>query len=51
LTAAAAAVILADVLFGSPTKDRLASPEVRPAVKEATLAALSEWAAANVRAR
>ncbi|HVV84240.1 MAG TPA: ATP-binding protein [Kofleriaceae bacterium] len=43
---AAVAVVKADVKFGNPTRDRLATPEVRAPVAAATLRALSAWEAA-----
>lgn len=42
---AAVAVVLADVTFGNPRKDRLVSVEVRAPVAEATRRALEAWAA------
>jgi DNA gyrase/topoisomerase IV subunit B len=42
---AAVSVVLADVILGSPRKDRLDSPQARPAVAAATEAALQRWAA------
>lgn len=38
---AAVSVVLADVIFGSPSHDRLASPEARPAVAAAIRLALA----------
>jgi DNA gyrase subunit B len=43
---AAVAVILSDVKFGSPVRDKLVTPAARPAVKQVTMAALRAWAAA-----
>lgn len=43
---AAVAVILSDVKWGSPVKDKLVTPEARAAVKQVTMAALRAWAAA-----
>ncbi|MDC0670123.1 ATP-binding protein [Nannocystis radixulma] len=43
---AAVAVVLVDVTWGSPIRDRMTSPEARPAVRRATEAALAAWAAA-----
>lgn len=54
---AALALVLSDVTWGSPIKDRLITPAARPAVKQVTLAALKAWtaahpeAAASIRAR
>lgn len=47
---AAVAVVLADVRYGNPTKDKLTSAAAKPAVKAATLAALQAWAARNPEA-
>jgi DNA gyrase subunit B len=47
---AAVAVILADVKWGNPTKDRLDSPEARAPVAEATRLALARWAEAHPEA-
>lgn len=44
---AAVSVILADVIYGSPTKDRLDTPEARKPVSEATQKALAAWALAH----
>jgi DNA gyrase/topoisomerase IV subunit B len=44
---AAVSVILADVIYGSPTKDRLDTPEAREPVAEATQKALAAWAIAH----
>jgi len=41
---AGVSVILADVIFGNPTRDRLDTPAARPAVAAATQAALAAWA-------
>lgn len=41
---AAVAVVLSDVKWGTPRRDRLASPEVRAPVAEATQRALACWA-------
>lgn len=41
---AAVSVVLADVIYGDPTKDRLDSPEARQPVSEATQKALAAWA-------
>lgn len=43
---AAVSVMLADVKFGNPTRDRLDSPEAREPVATATKRALEAWAAA-----
>jgi DNA gyrase subunit B len=43
---AAVAVILSDVRMGSPTRDKLITPAARAAVEQATIAALTDWAAA-----
>jgi DNA gyrase subunit B len=40
-------VLLADVTFGNPTRDRLATPEARGPVSDATWTALSAWAEAH----
>lgn len=54
---AAVSVVLADVIYGNPTKDRLDSPGARKPVSEATQKALAAWARAhplaaeNVRGR
>jgi DNA gyrase/topoisomerase IV subunit B len=42
---AAVAVILSDVVYGSPNKDRLDSPEAREPVARAVKLALEEWEA------
>jgi DNA gyrase subunit B len=42
---AAVSVVLTDVKFGNPSKDRLDSPEARAPVAEATKRALDAWAA------
>jgi DNA gyrase subunit B len=42
----AVAVVLTDVKWGSPTRDRLESPHARAPVAEATQQALARWAAA-----
>jgi DNA gyrase/topoisomerase IV subunit B len=47
---AAVAVVLSDVKWGSPIRDKLTTPEVRPAVERATLAALAAWAAVHPEA-
>lgn len=39
------AVVLADVVYGQPTKSQLVTPEARAPVAEATRAALTAWAA------
>jgi DNA gyrase subunit B len=39
---AAVSVVLADVKFGNPTRDRLVTPEVRELVAQATVAALRQ---------
>jgi len=44
---AAIAVVLADVHWGNPTKDRLVTPAVRAPVADVTAAALEAWAAAH----
>jgi DNA gyrase subunit B len=44
---AAVAVVLADVQWGTPKRDRLASPEARAPVAEATQLALARWAEAH----
>lgn len=44
---AAVAVVLADVKWGNPTRDRLDSPEARAPVAEATQLALARWAEAH----
>lgn len=44
---AAVAVVLSDVKWGNPTRDRLDSPEARAPVAEATQQALSRWAEAH----
>jgi len=44
---AAVAVVLADVKWGNPTRDRLVSPEARAPVAEATRLALASWAEAH----
>lgn len=44
---AAVAVVLADVHWGSPTKDRLLTPSVRKPVADVTAAALQAWIAAH----
>lgn len=44
---AAVAVILADVKWGNPRRDRLDSPEARVPVAEATQLALVRWAEAH----
>ncbi|MEZ4398447.1 MAG: ATP-binding protein [Kofleriaceae bacterium] len=44
---AAVAVVLADVHWGNPTKDRLATPAVRKPVADVTEAALHAWSAAH----
>lgn len=44
---AAVSVVLADVIYGNPTKDRLDSPEARQPVSEATQKALAAWALAH----
>lgn len=44
---AAVSVVLADVIYGNPTKDRLDSPEARKPVSEATQKALAAWALAH----
>lgn len=44
---AAVAVVLADVHWGNPTKDRLVTPAVRAPVADVTAAALEAWAAAH----
>lgn len=41
---AVVAVMLADVVYGSPTKSSLVNPAARDAVKQATLSALQAWA-------
>ena len=41
---AAVSVVLADVIYGNPTKDRLDSPEARKPVSDATQKALAVWA-------
>jgi DNA gyrase/topoisomerase IV subunit B len=41
---AAVSVVLADVKYGNPTKDRLDSPEARAPVADATRKALAAWA-------
>jgi hypothetical protein len=41
---AAVAVVMADVKWGTPRRDRLASPEARAPVAEATQLALARWA-------
>ena len=41
---AAVAVMLADVTWGNPTRDRLDSPEARAPVADATQRALTRWA-------
>ena len=43
---AAVAVVLGDVKYGKPSRDRLDNVEARPAVAEATRVALTEWAKA-----
>ena len=43
----AVAVVLADVHFGNPTRDRLVSPAVRPAVAAVVAAAVRAWTAAH----
>jgi len=45
--AAAVAVVLADVKWGNPKRDRLDSPEARVPVAEATQLALARWAEAH----
>jgi DNA gyrase/topoisomerase IV subunit B len=47
---AAVAVILSDVKWGTPVRDKLVTPEARPAVKQVTLAALRAWATAHPEA-
>lgn len=47
---AAVSVMRADVTYGSPWKDRLQTPEARPAVAMATRSALEEWAAREPKA-
>lgn len=44
---AAVTVVLADVKWGTPKRDRLASPEARAPVAEATQLALVRWAEAH----
>ena len=50
-------IVLADVHFGNPTREKLTTPEVREPVAIATQAALDAWAqahpgaAAELRAR
>lgn len=44
---AAVAVVLADVHWGNPTKDRLLTPSVRKPVADVTVAALQAWSAAH----
>ncbi|PCC70698.1 DNA gyrase B [Nannocystis exedens] len=54
---AAVVVVLADVQWGSPIRDKLVTPAVRPAVQAVTMTALRAWAerypeaAARIRAR
>jgi DNA gyrase subunit B len=43
---AGVSVILPDVIFGNPTRDRLDTPRACGAVEEATIAALDAWASA-----
>ena len=47
---AAVSVVLADVKYGSPTKDRLASPAVREPVAQATRASLASMSLTSRRA-
>ncbi|HLL21147.1 MAG TPA: ATP-binding protein [Kofleriaceae bacterium] len=44
---AAVSVVLADVIYGNPSKDRLDSPEARGPVSDATQRALAAWAIAH----
>ncbi|MBK7077052.1 MAG: hypothetical protein IPH44_32655 [Myxococcales bacterium] len=44
---AAVAVVLADVHWGNPTKERLVTPSVRAPVADVTVAALKAWGAAH----
>jgi DNA gyrase/topoisomerase IV subunit B len=44
---AAVAVVLADVKWGNPTRNRLDSPEARAPVAEVTELALARWAEAH----
>lgn len=44
---AVVAVVLADVKFGNPTRDRLDTPEARAPVADATRRALAAWADAH----
>ncbi|MBL8625122.1 MAG: hypothetical protein JNK64_27680 [Myxococcales bacterium] len=44
---AAVAVVLADVHWGTPTRDRLLTPSVRKPVADVTVAALQAWSAAH----
>jgi DNA gyrase/topoisomerase IV subunit B len=44
---AAVSVVLADVLYGNPTRDELVSPDVREPVTATTLAALRAWETAQ----
>lgn len=47
---AGVSVVLADVIFGNPMKDRLDSPEARLPVSDATQKALAGWAIAHPNA-
>lgn len=47
---AAVAVILADVIYGNPAKDRLETAEARIPVKTATHQALTAWAETHAAA-